>query len=75
MDRIIDGELIENRVVIWDVEDSRVLFSKGYYGKPIGIPKPKGIQFEAPLILDLIESYYLKRRKNLESIKMVKKYH
>ena len=65
MDRIIDGELIENRVVIWDVEDSRVLFSKGYYGKPIGIPKPKGIQFEAPLILDLIESYYLKRKKEL----------
>ena len=65
MDRIIDGELIENRVVIWDVEDSRVLFSKGYYGKPLGIPKPKGIQFEAPLILDLIESYYLKRKKEL----------
>ena len=65
MDRIIDGELIENRVVIWDIEDSRTLFSKGYYGKPIGIPKPKGIQFESPLILDLIESYYLKRKKEI----------
>ena len=31
------------------------LFSQGYYGKPIGIPKPKIEEIDAPLILDLIE--------------------
>ena len=34
------SELIENRIIVWNIEDSKKLFSKGYYGKPIGIPKP-----------------------------------
>ncbi len=55
----IQGELVENRIIVKDIENSRILFSSGYYGKPLGIPKPKGINFDAPLILDLIESYYL----------------
>src|ERR671910_1243052 len=55
----IQGELVENRIIVHDIENSRILFGNGYYGKPLGIPKPKGINFDAPLILDLIESYYL----------------
>ena len=55
----IQGELVENRIIIHDIENSKKLFGNGYYGKPLGIPKPKGINFDAPLILDLIESYYL----------------
>ena len=35
------------------------LFGNGYYGKPLGVPKPKGTQFDTPLILDLIEGCYL----------------
>lgn len=53
------AELIENRLVVWDIEDSRKLFSSGFYGKPLGIPKPKADEFEAPIILDLLEGYYL----------------
>jgi len=34
------GRLFENRVVVWDIESSRRLFKEGYYGKPLGIPKP-----------------------------------
>src|ERR687898_251798 len=55
----IQGELVENRIIVHDIENSRILFGNGYYGKPLGIPKPKGVNFDAPLILDLIESYYL----------------
>ena len=55
----IQGELVENRIIVHDIENSKKLFGNGYYGKPLGIPKPKGINFDAPLILDLIESYYL----------------
>ena len=55
----IQGELVENRIIVHDIENSRILFGKGYYGKQLGIPKPKVINFDAPLILDLIESYYL----------------
>jgi tRNA-intron endonuclease len=60
------GRLFENRIVVWDVEDSRRLFKDGYYGKPLGIPKPKDFEFDAPLILDLMEGYYLATRKVID---------
>ena len=44
------SELIENRVIIWDIENSKKLFSSGYYGKPIGMPKPKLEEINVPLI-------------------------
>ena len=62
----IQGELVENRIIIHNIENSRHLFGNGYYGKPLGIPKPKGINFESPLILDLIESYYLIQKGELQ---------
>ena len=60
------GRLFENRIVVWDVETSRRLFKDGYYGKPLGIPKPKDFEFDAPLILDLMEGYYLVIKKQIE---------
>ncbi len=59
------GRLFQNRIVVWDVESSRKIFKEGYYGKPLGIPKPKDFEFDAPLILDLMEAYYLMRKKAL----------
>jgi tRNA-intron endonuclease len=55
----VTGELVENRIVVWDPEAARALFREGFYGKPLGIPKPKNAEFNAPLILDLIEGYFL----------------
>jgi tRNA-intron endonuclease len=55
----ITGRLVENRIVVWNIEESRALFGNGYYGKPLGVPKPKGTHFDTPLILDLIEGCYL----------------
>jgi len=60
------GRLFENRIVVWDIEASRRLFKDGYYGKPLGIPKPKDFEFDAPLVLDLMEGYYLATRKLLD---------
>lgn len=59
------GTLIESRIIIWNIEDSRSIFSMGYYGKPLGIYKPKGVDFDTPLILDLIEGCYLVESKVL----------
>jgi len=59
------AELIENRLVVWDIEDSRSLFSSGFFGKPIGIPKPKGSEFDVPVILDLLEGYYLASKSRI----------
>ena len=59
------SELIENRIIVWNIEDSKKLFSQGYYGKPIGIPKPKPEEINVPLILDLIEGLYLFEKKKI----------
>lgn len=63
------SELIENKIIVWDIKDSRKLFSNGYYGKPIGIPKPKPEEIDVPLILDLIEGLYLLENKKISITK------
>lgn len=57
--RRIEAEFIENFLVVWDSEDGTELYKIGFYGKPLGIPKLKGPDFNAPLILDLMEGLYL----------------
>ena len=66
------SELIDNRIIVWNVDDSKKLFNQGYYGKPIGIPKPKPDEINVPLILDLIEGYYLLEIKKISIYKTKK---
>jgi len=66
------GELVENRIIIWDLDESRSLFVNGYYGKPIGITKPRPDEINVPLILDLIEGYYLLENSKLKIYRMKK---
>ena len=69
----MNGELIDNRIVVWNIKDSKKLFTSGYYGKPIGIAKPKFDEINVPLILDLIEGYYLLQNSKIKIKKMKKK--
>ncbi len=55
----IDVELLENFLVVWNGTEGSQLYKNGYYGKPVGISKPKVPEFEVPLILDLMEGLYL----------------
>ncbi len=55
----IKTELVDNFLVVWNPEEGSRLYKLGYYGKPLGIPKPKVPEFDVPLILDLMESLYL----------------
>lgn len=66
--KVAVGELIENRVIVWDRDDARRLYSMGFYGKPLGISKPKGISFDAPLVLDLLEAYHLVKEELLRVV-------
>lgn len=59
------GELVENRIVVWSIDAAQKIFREGFYGKPLGIPKPKNYEFQVPLVLDLIEGYYLAKEKKL----------
>ena len=52
-------ELIENFLVVWNPEEGSQLYKTGFYGKPLGIPKPKIPEFKVPLLLDLMEGLYL----------------
>ena len=55
----VSVELIENRLIAWNPEEGSKLYGLGFYGKPVGIPKPKSTDFDSPLIIDLIEGLYL----------------
>lgn len=59
MPRKIRVEVIENFLVLWDPAEGSELYKMGFYGKPLGIPKPKTPEFKVPLILDLMEGVYL----------------
>jgi len=50
--------LADSRLIVWNPSEARRLFNSGFYGKPLGIPKPRD-DFEAPLVLDPIEGLYL----------------
>ena len=49
------------------------MFSSGFFGKPIGIPKPKPDEFDAPIILDLLEGYYLASKHEIQIVQDGKK--
>ncbi len=53
------------RVIVPSVEDSKRLWEEGFYGKPLGEPKPRGA-VEKPLVLDLVEAVYLAKRGVIE---------
>jgi tRNA-intron endonuclease len=55
----IETELVDNFLVVWNPTEGSTLYKMGYYGKPIGIAKPKIPEFDVPLILDLMEGVYL----------------
>jgi len=64
MAKTVTAELIGTRLIVWDCNDGMGLYRMGFFGKPVGIPKPKPQQdFKAPLMLDLMEGLYLLDRK------------
>src|SRR6266699_3385817 len=60
------AELIGTRLIIWDYKSGLGIYRSGFFGKPVGIPKPKPDQdFEVPLLLDLMEGLYLLEHKRI----------
>ncbi len=53
------GVILGSRVLIFNVDEARRLYADGFYGKPLGVPKVRGNDFDEPLELDLIEALYL----------------
>ncbi len=63
---VIHTELLENRVIVWNHEEGSNLYKEGFYGKPLGIRKPKSFEFNRPLELSLFEALYLLNKKRIE---------
>ncbi len=59
MGKEAEAEFIENYLIVWNPKQGSELFKLGFYGKPLGIPKPKSPDFDAPLVLDLMEGLHL----------------
>ncbi len=56
----MDGEIKEERVVIWDLDEGRNVFNSGWYGKLL----------DDRLELSLVESAYMLEKKKLKIKKM-----
>lgn len=61
----IKAELVRNSVVVWDPKAGSYLYKHGFYGKPVGIRKPKIPEFNRPLELSLLEATYLLEKKRI----------
>lgn len=69
MSKPVESELIGARLIVWSPEKGNALYRSGFYGKPVGMPKPKPDQeFDAPLMLDLMEGLYLLEKRKLQVI-------
>ncbi|MEM3047490.1 MAG: tRNA-intron lyase, partial [Candidatus Bathyarchaeia archaeon] len=60
--------LLGDRLIVWDPAEGSELYKAGYFGKPVGIAKPKTAEFDVPLLLDPMEGYYLAETKRLNVV-------
>ena len=68
MSKPIAELLDDNRLIIWDIKQAREIYNNGFYGKPLGDPRPRE-DFEDPLLLDPVEAQYLVAKKNIKIYK------
>jgi len=62
------AELVEDRLIVWNPAEGSKIYKKGYFGKPVGISKPKTPEFDVPLTLDLIEGLYLLQQGEIKVV-------
>ncbi len=63
------AELVGSRLIIWDHRAGLAIYRSGFFGKPVGIPKPKPDQdFDVPLLMDLMEGLYLLEQKRISVV-------
>lgn len=62
----VKAQLLRNRVIVWDYKAGSYLYKIGFFGKPVGIRKPKVPEFDRPLELSLLETAYLISENTIE---------
>jgi tRNA-intron endonuclease len=64
-ERVDEAQLVGPMAVVWDPTGAVSLYREGYFGKPIGIRKPRSMDFERPITLSFIESVYLSEKARI----------
>ncbi|MFX1576626.1 MAG: tRNA-intron lyase [Promethearchaeota archaeon] len=62
----IPVQIVENKVVVWNPEDGSELYGNGFFGKPLGIRKPKTTEFDRPSQLSFFEALHLLRKGKID---------
>jgi tRNA-intron endonuclease len=66
----INCKLVESSIIVFDHDIATFLYTGGrYFGKPIGIRKPKpDVYYDKPLELSLLEGFYLLKKEKIAII-------
>ncbi|MFX0014556.1 MAG: tRNA-intron lyase [Promethearchaeota archaeon] len=67
MELPVPAQVVDKNVIVWNPEQGSYIYQLGYFGKPVGIRKPKSPRFDRPLELTLLEAVFL-QEKNIISI-------
>lgn len=59
IEKVWEGELLENRVIIWD-SGATVIYDESGYGKPLPEEKPNRVELELVEVAYLVEKEKLK---------------
>ncbi|MHA2223675.1 MAG: tRNA-intron lyase [Candidatus Hodarchaeales archaeon] len=65
METPILAQLVNTHVIIWNTDLGSHVYQLGYFGKPVGIRKPKSPRFDRPLELTLLEAAYLQQKDKI----------
>ncbi len=55
----------DDKFVVWEVGNAGAVFGDSYYGKPLGIRKPRATEFQPPIELAPYEALYLHEKGQL----------
>ncbi len=58
----IPAQIVNKHVIIWNPELGSYIYQLGYFGKPVGIRKPKSPRFNRPLEITLLEAVFLQQK-------------
>ncbi len=58
--------MMGSRIIVWDVEEASRLYKEGFYGRYIGVPKPKELELKRPIELSPVEALYLMEKGRLK---------
>ncbi|MCS7113553.1 MAG: tRNA-intron lyase [Nitrososphaerota archaeon] len=62
----VKAYLVGDRLIVWDHRSGSELYRKGFYGRPVSVGKPRSMDIDSPLILDLVEGLYLLEEGEVE---------